>query len=125
MTRTAEFSKEIKRQALKRAKNQCEASGPRYGLKVGERCPAPLSRGLIFDHDDPEANSKNASLENCRCICLICNRFKTDKTDIPMIAKTVRQRDKNDGIRNRKGSPMPGSKYSMFKKHMDGSVSRR
>lgn len=125
MTRTAEFSKETKRAALKRSGGRCEGSGPRYGLQTGDRCNLFLANGVIFDHDDPEANSKNASLENCRCICPTCNRFKTDKIDIPTIAKTVRQQDKDNGIRNRKGAPMMGTRDSGWKKHMDGSVTRR
>jgi len=63
-------------------------------------------------------------LENCRAICPSCNRFKTGKIDIPMIAKTVRQQDKAAGIRG-KSRPMPGSKASGWKKRMDGSVERR
>lgn len=93
-----EFTKPTKRAALKRSGDLCEASGPRYGLPVGQRCNAPLSKGVIYDHDDPDANSKDNSLENCRCICPGCNRFKTDKIDIPMIAKTQRQQDKDNGI---------------------------
>lgn len=94
----AEFSKPTKRAAFARSEGRCEASGVRYGLEPGQRCDMPLDRGVIYDHDDPDANSKNNSLENCRCICPGCNRFKTGKTDIPAIAKTVRQRDKNIGI---------------------------
>lgn len=93
-----EFTKPTKRAALKRSGGLCEASGPRYGLPPGKRCEATLSKGVIFDHDDPDANSKDNSLENCRAICLICNRYKTDKTDIPAIAKTLRQQDKANGI---------------------------
>lgn len=112
MSDRAEFSKPTKREALKRSGGLCEASGPRYGLDPGRRCNATLAKGLIFDHDDPDANSKDASLDNCRCICLICNRFKTDKTDIPMIAKTVRMRDKNDGVAKPKGFwRPPGMKF--------------
>lgn len=94
----AEFTKPTKRAALKRSGGLCEASGPRYGLTPGRRCEGTLSQGVIFDHDNPDANSKDNSLENCRCICPLCNKFKTGKTDIPMIAKTLRQQDKANGI---------------------------
>lgn len=110
-----EFTKPTKRAALKRSGGLCEASGPRYGLPEGRRCNATLSKGIIFDHDDPDANSHDNSLDNCRCICPACNRYKTDKVDIPMIAKTVRQRDKHDGIKPKgRGfrKPPPGFKYS-------------
>ena len=115
-----EFSKPTKREALKRSGGKCEASGPRYGLPEGQRCNGELSKGVIFDHDDPDANSKDNSLDNCRCICLSCNRFKTFKTDIPMIAKTVRQSDKDSGIRKR--STFACSRDSRWKKKMNGSV---
>lgn len=124
MTRTAEFDKPTKRLALKRSGGLCEASGPRYGLPEGQRCNISLAYGVIYDHDDPEANSKNASLENCRCICPASNRFKTDKTDIPMIAKTVRMQDKDNGIRNRQSRPLPGTKASGIRKRMSGIVER-
>jgi hypothetical protein len=123
MARQAEFTKDTKRQALRRAQNRCEASGARYGLNAGQRCGNDLAHGVIFDHDNPEANSKDASLENCRSICPACNRFKTGKTDIPMIAKTVRQQDKGYGIR--KSATMPGSRNSRWKKLMNGSVVAR
>lgn len=123
MARTAEFSKPTKREALKRSGKKCEASGPRYGLPEGKRCEADLSYGVIYDHDDPEANSKNNSAENCRCICPKCNRFKTNVTDIPMIAKTVRMQDKNNGIR--KTGSMACGRNSRWKKKFDGTVVAR
>lgn len=125
MTRTAEFSKETRRAALKRSGKRCEGSGPRYGLPEGQRCNADLAYGVIYDHDDPEANSHDNSLENCRCICPKCNRYKTDKVDIPMIAKTVRQQDKRSSIRNSSHLPMPGSRASGWKKPMYGPAVRR
>lgn len=107
MVRTAEFSKQTKRDALARSGHKCEGSGARYGLPDGQRCNADLAYGVIYDHDDPEANSKNNSLENCRCICPGCNRFKTDQVDIPAIAKTLRIQDKNNGIRKASSWPKP------------------
>jgi len=119
----AEFSKPTKREALRRSGGFCEASGPRYGLETGKRCMVPLAKGVIFDHDDPDANSKDNSLDNCRCICPGCNRFKTDKTDIPMIAKTVRMQDKNNGIKS-KSRPLPGTRASGIRKRFNGEVTR-
>jgi len=124
MARAAEFSKETKRAALKRSGGLCEASGKRYGLEDGQRCNAPLSKGVIFDHDDPEANSKNATLENCRAICPVCDRYKTFLIDIPMIAKTVRMQDKHNGIK-RQGPALMGTKASGWRKRMNGQVERR
>lgn len=120
MTRSAEFTKPTKREALKRAEGKCEAVGPWYGLEYGQRCNASLSRGVHFDHIILEANSHDNSLENCAAVCVPCHKTKTAKRDIPLAAKTVRQQDKALGIR--KPSRMAGSRNSRFKKKLDGSV---
>lgn len=94
-----EFTKETKRQALKRSAGICEAVGRRFGLEPGIRCSVSLAFGVRFEHLAPDANSKDNSLDNCAAVCPRCWRWKTDHYDKPMVAKTVRQRDKNDGIR--------------------------
>lgn len=98
MTRR-EFSKETKRQALKRAGDICEARGEWYGLPPGQRCGNRLNQGVEFDHVDLDANSKDASLENCAAVCPACHKWKTRHHDIPLAAKTLRQQDKHRGIR--------------------------
>jgi hypothetical protein len=100
MTR-AEFSKPTRREALRRSSGFCEAVGTLYGLEPGHRCNADLSYGVEFDHIDLDANSKDNSLENCSAVCVKCHRFKTAHHDIPRAAKTLRQQDKNNGIRRR------------------------
>ena len=119
-----EFSKPIKRLALKRSGGLCEASGAMYGLEPNHRCDMPLSHGVEFDHVILEANSHDASLENCAAVCLKCHDWKTAHTDIPTAAKTVRQQDKSLGIK-RTSRPMNGSKTSPFKRKLDGTVVRR
>ncbi|HLY06121.1 MAG TPA: HNH endonuclease [Rhizomicrobium sp.] len=95
-----EFSKETKRLAFERSGGFCEGSGPAYGLPPGQRCNAPLDRGVIYDHEDPDYIGKNNSLENCRCICpQACNKFKTYKHDAPKIAKVDRLLDRQRGIK--------------------------
>lgn len=113
-----EFTKPTKREALKRSEGKCEGRGVLYGLEPGVRCNGALSRGVIFDHIILEANSHDNSLENCAAICMPCNRFKTDKYDIPLAAKTVRQRDKNDGIKTKRP-------WSNLRKKMSGEVVKR
>lgn len=110
-----EFSKQTKRAALQRSGQKCEAVGAMYGLAADQRCNASLSYGVQFDHIVLDANSKDNSLENCAAVCVGCHRWKSAKHDTPMAAKTVRLRDKNDGI---KGSarPMDGSRNSPWKK---------
>lgn len=97
MSRT-EFSREVKRAALKRSQNACEAVGAAYGLDPGARCGASLGHGVIFDHIVPDGLGGAATLDNCALICLPCNRIKTCGKDVPQIAKMKRQRDKHIGI---------------------------
>ena len=118
------FSKPIKREALARSGRRCEATGATYGLPDGQRCSADLGYGVEFDHIILWANSRDSSLDNCLAVCPKCHRFKTTTHDTPKAAKTVRQRDKNDGITNDRQS-MAGSKRSAWKKKMSGEVVKR
>lgn len=120
-----EFSKATRSAAWDRSGGACEAEGPRYGLPPGVRCGADLTvKGIIYDHWDPVEQSQDATLANCVCACPACNRFKTSKIDIPMLAKGKRIFEKSVGLRKTK-QPFPGSRDSKFKRHVDGSVSRR
>lgn len=95
-----EFSKAIKRAALKRSGGLCEGHGPVYGLDAGQRCNAPLSHGVEFDHYPVPATDKGSdTLDNCVACCPVCHRFKTSHYDVPMQAKGKRIRDKHTGIR--------------------------
>jgi len=108
-----EFTKPVRRDALKRAGGRCEASGSIFGLEPGQRCSVSLANGVRFEHLNPDANSKDNSLENCAAVCLSCWRYKTDHFDKPLVAKTLRQQDKDSGIRNSRGFWKPeGYKYS-------------
>lgn len=120
-----EFTKETRRTALRRSGQLCEAVGEWYGLRPGQRCNAPLSAGVQFDHIDLDANSKDNSLSNCAAVCIRCHSHKTRHHDIPVAAKTLRQQDKHSGIRKRSGRPMPGSKASGWKKPFNGPAERR
>lgn len=96
----SEFSKPTKREALKRSEGRCEAIGAVYGLKPGERCNAPLSHGVEFDHYPvPATDRDSAGLENCVACCRACHGRKTAAYDIPMQAKGKRVSDRNLGIR--------------------------
>lgn len=99
----AEFTKPTKRAALKRSGGKCEAEGYFYAhLEPGQRCNIPLAQGVQFDHIDLDANSRDNSLKNCAAICPSCHKLKTAKRDIPLAAKTLRQQDKNLGIKGPK-----------------------
>lgn len=110
----AEFTKPTKREALKRAGGKCEASGAIFGLDPGRRCEASLGNGVRFEHVDPDANSKDNSLENCLAVCPVCWRWKTDHYDKPLVAKTLRQQDKHNGITGpkRKWASRPFQKWN-------------
>lgn len=118
------FSKLVKREALARSGLRCEAEGPIYGLPDGTRCEADLGYGVEFDHINLWANSRDSTLDNCLCVCPKCHRYKTTQHDTPKAAKTVRQRDKHDGIRS-EGPVMPGSRKSKWKRTLDGRTIER
>lgn len=91
-----EFTKPTKRDALKRANNECEGV-----LANGKRCCAPLTIGKVaFDHVIADALGGEPTLANCAVLCLICHAEKTDKRDKPAIARAVRLSDAHAGIRN-------------------------
>lgn len=95
-----EFSKQTKREALRRSEGLCEAVGAVYGLGPGQRCNAPLSHGVEFDHYPAPATDKGSdTLENCVAACRTCHRTKTSSFDVPMQAKAKRVSDKHLGIR--------------------------
>jgi 5-methylcytosine-specific restriction endonuclease McrA len=96
MPRT-EFTRKTKQDALRRAELKCEASGPRYGLKEGQRCNCSLSLGVQYDHDVPDQLGGDNSLENCRAVCVQCHKIKT-RGDVRQIRKSDRQRDKASGV---------------------------
>jgi len=126
MAKRYEFSKAIKREALKRSGRRCEAVGAIYGLKSGERCNAPLDQGVEFDHyPAPATDPGSDTLENCVACCPTCHRRKTGAYDVPMQAKGKRVSDKHLGIKPRPRSTFPGSRNSKFKRRMDGTVVRR
>ena len=118
------FDKPTKRAALQRSQGKCEADGPLYGLAEGQRCSIPLGCGVEFDHYILWANSRDSSLDNCRAVCPRCHAYKSQKHDTPKAAKTVRQRDKNDGIKRNK-QPFPGGRGSRFKRTLDGRTIER
>ena len=96
----SEFSKPTKREALKRSGGMCEAVGQLYGRPFGQRCNAPLSRGVEFDHFPIAATEPDCTgLDNCVACCPSCHRWKTSHYDVPAQAKSKRVSDKHLGIR--------------------------
>lgn len=92
----------------------------RQGGKCG--CGEKLQAGLYeIDHIAALIHGGSNDDDNLRAICVDCHKNKT--------RKDVQGRAHHDRIaaggKQRKGPPMAGSRGSLFKKHMDGSVSRR
>jgi 5-methylcytosine-specific restriction protein A len=92
----------------------------RQGGKCG--CGEKLQLGQYeIDHIQALVHDGDNEDDNLRAICRDCHKAKT--------RKDVQGRAHHDRIavggKQRKGPPMPGSRASGLKKHMDGSVSRR
>ncbi len=116
MANRREFTKQTRRDAMKRSGFLCEATGAMYGLTAGQRCNAPLSAGVEYDHIVLDANSKDNSLENCAACCIKCHRWKTANHDTPMAARTVRMQDKARGIRAAPVKKLQGAGFPVSEK---------
>ena len=134
------FPKDIRRAALERSGGYCECVGPDYGLPLGKRCNAPLSKGIHFEHIIADSIGGKPHLTNCLASCPKCNLYKADHIDKPRAAKVKRQSDKHHGILSSKAhianrgfaktslkSREPGPKETqirMLKNRIDGTVIR-
>lgn len=110
-----EFTKATKESAWKRCGGKCEECGKQ--IRSGH--------GPEYDHIIEAWLGGSADLENCAVLCAHCHSKKTATQSIPQIAKTKRVISKRIKADRPSRRPMPGSKASGLKKHMDGSVSRR
>jgi 5-methylcytosine-specific restriction protein A len=91
------------------------------GLCAVSNCRVKLDGGRFEDdHWTPLHLGGTNELSNRRLICVPCHKAKTiAENKLNAKAKRIRFG------RTRKGPPMPGSRKSRLKKHMDGSVSER
>jgi len=74
-----------------------------------------------IDHIQALIHGGTNNTDNLRAICTDCHKDKT-RSDVQAHKKVGRIQV---GGRQRKGPPMLGSRNSPFKKHVDGSVTRR
>lgn len=112
MTRL-EFNRAVKRDALKRSKWFCE------------KCTAPLSTGKFeFDHIKPANDGGEATLENCRVLCVNCHKGVT-KIYVRELRKAERIRDKHSGAMPRSRTPLPFGKSSPMKRKLSGVIVER
>jgi len=90
-------------------------------------CNTKIAAGQAWDIDHilPIALGGTNESNNLQILCRTCHRLKTTQSDIPRIAKTKRLRAKHLGARSPADRPIPGSRTSLWKRKMDGSVVRR
>lgn len=119
-----EFTAKTKRQAYARSRGICECHLVEV-LRRPDGCGAKLTDGRIrYEHILQDDIRQDNSLDNCAVLDLACWREKTDKHDLPVIAKANRIRDRARGIK-RSRAPMPGSKQSPWKRTFNHGVIRR
>ena len=87
MRKRSEFSRKTKAEAFARANGKCEGCGVK--IRPGN--------GPEYDHRIPDAVGGGNSLSNCVVLCFNCHGAKTQKADVPEIARTKRIRDKHTG----------------------------
>ncbi len=118
-----EFPRRIKFEILKRATNAagqivCEGCGLVLGAKRFD-FDHTLPEGLVVDKA-AELTAADGKLLGKKC----CHDPKT-AIDVGRIAKADRQTEMFRGIGKRSSKPMPGTKASGIKRHMDGRVTWR
>jgi hypothetical protein len=118
MSRRKEFSAEVKRSGLARAKDahgvpRCECHRvPNFPTCGG----APLVTGnIVHEHIDPWEFSRDSSADNHACLTRACAERKT-KTDWPAIAKSTRIRDRHFGTGTPVRRPMACGRLSRWSK---------
>jgi HNH endonuclease len=109
------------RRPLTQKQKDCKLAAQNYRC-AAPGCREPIGNGKRFedDHWTPRHLDGGEELANRRLICIRCHRAKT-KREQKASAKT---RHIKYG-RARKGPPMPGSRASKIKRHMDGTWSWR
>lgn len=128
MTRR-EFSKPTREAAHRRSGGVCEchllAKAGIPGFKA-EGCGCTLGPGNTFyEHIIQDGAGGEPTLENCAVLTKTCWRLKTDTIDAPVVAKVIRQHQRDIGIGRRNGPPMDGSRNSRFRRRMNGAVEVR
>lgn len=106
-----EFSKQVRRDAFARANGKCE--GPMCGVKL-------MHGAAEYHHIKEDFIGGEPTLDNCLVLCGKCHSDIT-KARRREIDKTRRISDKLKGIK-RKSRPIPGSRASGVRKHMNGDV---
>jgi 5-methylcytosine-specific restriction protein A len=125
MHRRREFPASVKREAYQRSRGVCECHLIPW-LRRPDGCGVRLVTGAIFyEHIKTDFHSSDNSLDNCATLTRTCFREKTDRHDLPSIAKTKRVSDVARGIRKEQFRPLPGTIASGWKSKMSGGWVRR
>ncbi len=110
----AEFTRKTKRAAFDRSSGQCECS--RIPHVFPNPCGQPFdSKGIRYEHIEPDAIGKKNDLDNCAALRKQCWRYKTDKYDKPVIAKSNRVRDRYIKAKTSR-FPMVGGRGTKWKR---------
>lgn len=94
---------------------RCDFCGQK--IQIGQRWEVSHRRPLELGGTDTPDNMFPA--------CYPCHREHTAKVDLPAIAKAKRREAIHLGAKATSKRPIPGSRASGWKRHFDGSVSRR
>jgi len=119
-----EFPHSVKRAAIARSGGICECHRvPQLMALLDNRpCGCILVTGHVrFEHIVCDEIRPDNSLDNCAVLTTTCWRLKTDKSDLPIIAKVHRQSDRHAGIRG-SSNPLPGGRTDPRKRTMAGVV---
>jgi 5-methylcytosine-specific restriction enzyme A len=116
-----EFPKFVKLAAWRRSGGRCD------------RCTAKLfAKHITYDHIVPDALGGKPTLENCQCLCDVCDDIKTNTGDglqwgdKTRIAKAARIHEKRIGARDdRKRSTFQTNRDGPYKRTMRGELIRR
>lgn len=122
-----EFPRKVREAAHKRSGGVCECHRLlRVPGLVPGGCGAPLVAGqTYYEHIIADGAGGEPTLDNCAVLTRTCWKIKTAKYDLPIVAKTKRQRAGHIGSRTRSARPMPGSKASGWRKPFNGRAERR
>jgi hypothetical protein len=120
-----EFTTKTKRQAFERSGGICECALVPF-LNRPQGCGQKLVDGQVrYEHIVPTEMTRDNSLENCAALSLACWKEKTAEYDLPIIAKSNRQRDRARGIKHKSGRGFATNRDGQFKQKMSGEIVRR
>lgn len=108
MSRRSEFGPKVRMAAFERSKGKCE------------RCEARLYVGkFAFDHRIPDAMGGEPTLSNCDVLCSACHGVKTQRVDVPAIARTKRLKARHIGIKKPSTFRKPPPGYNHWTRRIE------